>query len=60
MVLPFVVGDMAHGGAYGNAMASDAPGIATPLYTSAYLPVTGLLGLVVFRWVGVSRLERVG
>ena len=58
MVLPFVVGGPAHAGAHGHAVASDAAGIATLLHTSGYLAVTGLLALVVFRWVGVSVLRR--
>jgi hypothetical protein len=59
MVLPFVVGGAAHGGAHGHAVSSNAAGVATLLHTGGYLAVTGLLALVVFRWVGVSRLKRV-
>jgi hypothetical protein len=59
MVLPFVVRGPAHGGAHGHAVAPDAAGVATLLHTGGYLAVTGLLALIVFRWVGVSVLRRV-
>jgi hypothetical protein len=50
---------MAHGGANAHAVTPDAAGMATLLHTGGYLAVTGLLALVVFRWVGVSRLKQV-
>ncbi|MGE5232244.1 MAG: hypothetical protein ACM3NS_10915 [Deltaproteobacteria bacterium] len=59
MVLPFVVGGMTHGGTHAHAVTPDMAGVATLLHTGGYLAVTGLLALIVFRWVGVSRLKRV-
>jgi len=68
MVLPFVLdgtsrGTMAGHGAHGAAMASAAGGggaglAITAVHTAGYLLVTGLVALVVHRWLGLRLLRK--